>query len=117
MLEGHSSWVQSVVFLHDSKLVASASLDMMVMTWDATSGHCLQTVNAGRLARVESFDLTNLYLELYCGTIRLSLGSPVIPAEAPKFSACGISSDGIWITWDTGNLLYLPSEYHSYVLT
>ncbi|RAH40629.1 WD40 repeat domain-containing protein [Aspergillus brunneoviolaceus CBS 621.78] len=41
-LEGHGGWVQSVVFSHDSKLLASASHDNTVKLWNAASGACLQ---------------------------------------------------------------------------
>ncbi|GIJ85686.1 hypothetical protein Asppvi_004547 [Aspergillus pseudoviridinutans] len=43
-LESHSGPVWSVVFSHDSRLVASASDDETVKIWDATSGQCLQTL-------------------------------------------------------------------------
>ena len=43
-LEGHSSWVDSVAFSHDSKQVASASYDRTVKIWDAATGECLQTL-------------------------------------------------------------------------
>ena len=43
-LEGHSSWVSSVAFSHDSTRLASASDDKTVKIWDASSGECLQTL-------------------------------------------------------------------------
>ncbi|KAH7153729.1 hypothetical protein DER46DRAFT_536377, partial [Fusarium sp. MPI-SDFR-AT-0072] len=39
-LEGHSHTVNSVVFSHDSKMVASASRDQTVRIWDAKTGKC-----------------------------------------------------------------------------
>ncbi|KAG8664912.1 uncharacterized protein FPOAC1_012889 [Fusarium poae] len=39
-LEGHSSWVRSVVFSHDSKKVASGSDDETIRIWDAETGEC-----------------------------------------------------------------------------
>jgi WD40 repeat protein len=119
-LEGHSDWVNSVVFSRDSKLVASASFDGTVKIWDAASSHCLQTANVGGITRVKSFCRTNSYVELDCGTMRLTLDSLAIPAEhgseAPAYRGWGISSDRAWITWDTGNLLWLPHEYRPYTI-
>ena len=43
-LEGHSDWVRSVAFSHDSTRLASASGDSTVKIWDASSGACLQTL-------------------------------------------------------------------------
>ncbi|KAF2625002.1 hypothetical protein BU25DRAFT_493297 [Macroventuria anomochaeta] len=43
-LEGHSSYVRSVAFLHDSTWLASASGDRTVKIWDASSGTCLHTL-------------------------------------------------------------------------
>jgi WD40 repeat protein len=43
-LEGHSNWVRSVAFSHDSARLASASDDRNVKIWDAHSGACLQTL-------------------------------------------------------------------------
>jgi WD40 repeat protein len=43
-LEGHSNYVTSVAFSHDSARLASASYDHTVKIWDASSGACLQTL-------------------------------------------------------------------------
>ncbi|KAL5372496.1 hypothetical protein DPSP01_013458 [Paraphaeosphaeria sporulosa] len=43
-LDGHSDWVLSVAFSHDSTRLASASHDRTVKIWDASSGACLQTL-------------------------------------------------------------------------
>ncbi|OCK72880.1 hypothetical protein K432DRAFT_252461, partial [Lepidopterella palustris CBS 459.81] len=43
-LEGHSGWVWSVAFSHDSTRLASASHDTTIKIWDASSGKCLHTL-------------------------------------------------------------------------
>ncbi|KAF1360783.1 WD40 repeat-like protein [Lizonia empirigonia] len=43
-LEGHSDYVTSVAFSHDSTRLASASDDSTVKIWDASTGACLQTL-------------------------------------------------------------------------
>ncbi|KAF1361606.1 HET-D [Lizonia empirigonia] len=43
-LEGHSDYVSSVAFSHDSTWLASASGDSTVKIWDASSGTCLHTL-------------------------------------------------------------------------
>jgi WD40 repeat protein len=42
-LNGHGSCVNSVIFSHDSKLLASGSDDHSIKLWDTDSGNCLQT--------------------------------------------------------------------------
>jgi WD40 repeat protein len=44
-LKGHSHWVYSVVFSHNSTQLASASYNRTVKIWDASSGACLQTLD------------------------------------------------------------------------
>jgi WD40 repeat protein len=42
-LRGHSNYVRTVAFSHDSKLVLSGSEDRTVKLWDATTSRCLQS--------------------------------------------------------------------------
>lgn len=43
-LEGYSGWIDSVVFSHDSKLLALTSSGNTIKIWDASDGKCLQTL-------------------------------------------------------------------------
>ncbi|KAJ5631709.1 uncharacterized protein N7484_011809 [Penicillium longicatenatum] len=111
----HRRWVHSVTFSHDSKLLASASGHNTVKMWDATSGQCLQTLHVEDVT-IKSFGSTNSCLETDNGTLCLTLVSDKGPTnttglEVPRFEGYGITSDGTHITWNSENLLWLPSEY------
>ncbi|KAF1965734.1 hypothetical protein BU23DRAFT_545623, partial [Bimuria novae-zelandiae CBS 107.79] len=75
--------VTSVAFSHDSTRLASASHDRTVKIWDASSGACLQTL--------ESYSSTVNYDAVHQGT--------------------ALSSDSTWISNNTQNLVWLPTEY------
>ncbi|KAJ5776942.1 Pfs NACHT and WD domain protein [Penicillium odoratum] len=57
-LEGHTRNVNSVLFSHDSQLLASASDDKTVKVWDASSGQCLQTLE-GHTSNVNSITFSH----------------------------------------------------------
>jgi len=116
-LKGHSNWVNSVAFSHDSARLASAARDRTVKIWDASSGECLQTLSIGKVLNRISFDITNPYLHTEIGTIDISAlsGSTILPTISepynPKYRRIALSSDGVWITYNSENLVWLPSEY------
>jgi WD40 repeat protein len=116
-LEGHGDWVGSVAFSHDSARLASASRDTTVKIWDASSGECLQTLQIGSVLLNISFDTTGSYLHTKMGTIAIdaSSASNMTPSatdpQNPRYQGCGLSSDGAWITYNSENVVWLPSEY------
>ena len=112
-LEGHSSWVNSVAFSHDSKHLASAWDDKTVKLWDTATGSCFQTLTIGKILHSMSLDLIGSYLHTEIGAIVLNapLAQNTAQSEKPRYKGYGLSSDGIWITWNSDNLLWLPSEY------
>lgn len=112
-LEGHSDWVRSVVFSHDSTRLASASDDNTVKIWDASSGACLQTLKIGKSLRKISFDTTGSYLHTEIGAIAIttSLVSQIVDDTRPQYQGAGVSTDGAWITYKGEHVLWLPSEY------
>jgi WD40 repeat protein len=114
-LEGHSSWVQSVAFSHDPAWLASASDDRTVKIWDASSGECLQTLSIGKARFNISTDTTGLYLHTEIGTIAIDVSTTSTPSvtdpQSSQHKGWGLSSDGAWITYDSENLVWLPSEY------
>jgi len=118
-LEGHSSAVSSVTFSHDSARLASASYDNTVKIWDASSGECLQTLVIGKALFNISFHINGSYLHTEIGTIALEVSSssllnraPSTPdPQSPRYKGWALSSNGEWITYDSKNWVWLPSEY------
>jgi WD40 repeat protein len=116
-LEGHSDGVSSVAFSHDSTRLASASYDSTVKIWDAGSGECLQTLGIGRRLSNISFDTTGSYLRTEIGTIDIDASSAsnmtpnVADPQNPRYKGWALSSDGVWITYNSTNRIWLPSEY------
>ncbi|KAF2174364.1 WD40 repeat-like protein, partial [Zopfia rhizophila CBS 207.26] len=116
-LEGHSYWVRSVAFSHDSTRLASASCDRTIRIWDACSGECLQTLSIDNAPCDISFDPTGSYLHTAIGTVAVDAPSASnitpdrVERQNPRYQGVGLSSNGAWITCNSENLVWLPSEY------
>jgi WD40 repeat protein len=140
-LEGHSDWVSSVAFSPNSARLASASGDRTVKIWDADSGACLQTLeghsglvrsvafspDSARLASASRDSTVKIWdavsgaclqtLERQCGSdLQSILATPpcnedVDESQQSLHHDSTISVDTIWISVDSQNMLWLPSEY------
>ncbi|KAL9619027.1 MAG: hypothetical protein Q9160_006348 [Pyrenula sp. 1 TL-2023] len=116
-LEGHSDAISSVVFSPDSTRLASASNDFTVRIWDINNGGCLQILPVGTSIRKLAFDSIGSYLSTDIGKFAVdqSLASNIapdeIPIQNPQYHGIGRSPDGEWITFNSENLIRLPSEY------
>jgi WD40 repeat protein len=116
-LKGHNYSVDSVAFSHDSARLASASGDNTVKIWDASSGKCLQTLEIGRRLFNISFDTTGLYLRTEIGIITidapsaLNITPSVTDPQKPLYQGGALSLDRAWITYNSENIVWLPSEY------
>jgi WD40 repeat protein len=98
-LEGHSDGVRSVAFSHDSARLTSASWDRTVKIWDASSGACLQTLEGQSNSYLPSILTTQRYNE------------DVDESQQSLQYESNISVDTVWISINSQNMLWLPSEY------
>jgi WD40 repeat protein len=116
-LEGHSDSVRSVAFSHDSTRLASASYDNTIKIWDAGSAKCLQTLRIGKVLSNILFDSTGSYLHTNIGTITidgssaLNMTLSVTDPQKPRYQGEGLGLDEVWITHNSENIVWLPSEY------
>ncbi|KAL5374687.1 hypothetical protein DPSP01_011778 [Paraphaeosphaeria sporulosa] len=99
-LEGHRGVVTSVAFSPDSTRLASGSSDATVKIWDANSGACLQTLEG------HSWEVTSV--AFLPDSTWLASGSY---DNTDYYQGIGISSDRMWITYNSENVLWLPPEY------
>ncbi|RYC77405.1 hypothetical protein BFJ63_vAg19721 [Fusarium oxysporum f. sp. narcissi] len=114
VLEDHINWVNSVVFSHDSKKVASASDDKTIRIWNAKTGECEEIVPLNSFADVLSFTpdergiVTNRGVFLFTSQSQPCAGSAMLWqfSEAPILDY----TDNTWITVAGKDLLWLPPE-------
>jgi WD40 repeat protein len=102
-LEGHSHFVNSVAFSHDSARLASASYDITVKIWDAHSGACLQTLE-GYSGAISSADLVSILVSLHPD-------KTAIEPQQPVYQGAAISLNRTWVSNNAQNMVWLPTEY------
>ncbi|KAK2058094.1 WD40 repeat-like protein [Colletotrichum caudatum] len=125
-LQGHTNGVNSVAFSSNSTQLASALRDSTVKVW-AVTGQCLQTLalktpKSDRRLPTVSFSTTGWRTNSMLVT-RSSTWKAHVPqaprnnhcrlfaAETPRPHSYRIIGDGLWITRNSVNLLWLPPEY------
>ncbi|KAF2731912.1 HET-domain-containing protein [Polyplosphaeria fusca] len=69
------------------------------IVWDVGSGECLQTLNVERALYDISFDSNDSYLRTNNET------------QTVQYQSVALDTSGTWITYNSVNLLRLPSEY------
>jgi WD40 repeat protein len=106
--KGHSDWVSSVAFSHNSAWLASASYDSTVKIWDTGNSECLQTLSIGEALEDIAFSTTDSYLLTNRGTLDLTLSAATCYAS---YQGGGLSVDSRWITHNSKNAVWLPAEY------
>lgn len=110
-LEGRRGPVTSIAFSADSKLVVSGSYDGTIKIWDAATGREMRTLAIGTTLYNISFDITSAHLNIDIGVVVLDTLLALDIAPSAPAQGYSLSSDGTWTTWDSKNLLWLPTEY------
>lgn len=115
-LEGHSSYVMSIAFSHDSTRLASASGDKTVKIWDASSGKCVRTLETGYAGKI-SFSSNDSSIHTDRGSFSIAPSPPSDASLAasgpasPQHESAGLSADWTWITYNGEKVLWIPPEY------
>jgi WD40 repeat protein len=120
---GRASYVNSAAFSHDSRRLASASVDHTVKIWDAGSGACLQTLNIGKRLFKISFNTTGSCLHTNIGIIAIDTSTVsdttqvLIKRDNPQCQGAGLSSNREWIAYNSELYVWLPPGYRPSSLT
>ncbi|KAF8520299.1 WD40-repeat-containing domain protein [Gautieria morchelliformis] len=94
--DGHTDWITSVVFSHDSKCIVTGSFDKTICMWNADTRELISAPFEGHTASVRS--------------VVFSDGGKCIVSR---------SDDGMIHVWnaDTGEVISAPFEGHTHIVT
>ena len=108
-LEGHSDWVNTVVFSPDSSLLASASHNNTVRLWDAATGASLEVFKHAHSHSLNlSWNGTQLIVDGKRYAIRWVFSSALPSQPMPREAHYAIDRERLWITWSNERMLWLP---------
>lgn len=110
----------TLAFSPNGQLLASAS-DNSVRIWDSVTGDFKAMIDLITASKAIFFDETGIYLLSDAFTFDLSDPTQPIAIAHPlgllspsyQQNQYGISENGVWITYNGRNLLWLPSEYRT----
>ncbi|KAL6401589.1 HNWD3 protein [Ilyonectria robusta] len=116
--------VPKLAFSPNGQLFASA-FDNRVEIWDTGTGNFKAMIDSTTACKTFSFDETGIHLRTDAVTFDLSDPTqPVAIAPAPGLltssyqqNQYGMSENGVWITCNDRNLLWLPSEYRTSIFS
>lgn len=119
-LTEHSLFVPTLAFSPNGQLLAPASYNR-IKIWDTAMGDLKAMIHLTTVSETFSFDETGIYLRTDAVTFDLSdptqpvaiAHPPVLLSPSCQQNQYGISENGVWITCNGRNLLWLPSEYRS----
>ena len=117
-LEDHNDKVTSIALSRNSKLLASASDDRTIKVWDTTTGSLQQTAAVTGHITSLAFDSIDSTLFTNVGSIKVDRTGLLTRSGHPQEGSAdvdrqGLGVSGSWITWNSNNLLCLPSDYRA----
>jgi WD40 repeat protein len=113
VLEGHSDWVNAVVFSPDEQLIASASRDRTVRVWETATGACRSVLHQPLPVSRIAFSPDGRTLHTNVGDLSLPLDlTPFLPVLQPQ-EPSSLTVEGQWVFRQTRRFLWLPPEYRN----
>ncbi|KAH7089950.1 WD40-repeat-containing domain protein [Paraphoma chrysanthemicola] len=115
--EKSDGMITALAFSHNSCQLASSSGAGFIKIWEVASGNCLQAILIGRVIYNLRFSPTSSHLMTDYGVIAVVTAiPPSLTQNAPTalkavYCGGGLSIDSNWITYDSENIVWIPTEF------